>query len=407
MKKLHIAFSICGEGHGHYGRNIETIKLISKKLPDSIITLYLYGDTLNIFLMDKELPENVKIKQIPGLRFSYKTTGFFKSILSTISNLSNWAVILREIKISSIYIILSPIFKLISVITGKSIPINKNYYSKYFDYYDFAIADLEPLLPRVSLIRRKPFLTLDNQHAMLYGMLDIKKFDFKERLEHLFVCTFLQTYHPRSDLSIITSFAHIPIKPKYRKRVKFVGPLFRKKILNLKGKETYKDFILVYAHNFIRGALFPILARLKNYNFIVFTKFDDDLKNSIIKIKHIKYFPIDPDNFIIYLLTCNAIISTAGNTSLGEAVFLKKPFFAISLEGQFEQRLNRYLLEKNDWGSGCKLSKLSEDDIICFLNNIDCYKNKLKYASIADNTENITDLILKKIYKELKLNDNS
>ncbi|MBN2547140.1 MAG: hypothetical protein JXB50_15165 [Spirochaetes bacterium] len=405
MKKLHIAFSICGEGHGHYGRNIETIKLLSKKLPDSIITLYLYGDTLNIFMMDKELPENIKTKQIPGLRFNYKTTGFFTSILSTISNLSNWAVVLREIKISSVYLVLSPIFKLISLIIKKPVPINKNYYNKYFDYYDFAISDLEPLLPRVSLIRGKPFLTLDNQHAMLYGVLDIKKFDFKERLEHFFVCTFLQTYHPRSDLSIITSFADIPIKPRYRKKVKFVGPLFRKKILNLKGKESYGDFILVYAHNFIRGSLFPILAGLKDHNFIVFTKFDDDLKNTIIKEKHIKYYPIDPDNFINYLLTCNAIISTAGNTSLGEAVFLKKPFFAISLEGQFEQRLNRYLLEKNHWGCGCKLSKLSKENIINFLKKIDYYKNKLKESSISDNTEKITDLILNKIKKEMKINE--
>ncbi len=380
MKKLHIAFSICGEGHGHYGRNIETIKLISKKLPDSIITLYLYGDTMNIFLMDKELPESIRIKKIPGLRYSYKATGFLTSILSTVGNLTNWAVVLREIKISSIYLLLNPLFKLISFFAKKPVPIGKNYYSKYFDYYDFAITDLEPLLPRVSLIRDKPFLTFDNQHAMLYGVLDIKKFDFIERIEHLFICTFLQTYHPRSDLSIITSFAPIPIKPKYRKKVKFVGPLFRKKIQILKDKQTYKDFILVYAHNFIRESLFPILSKLKDYNFIVFTKFDDDLKNTKTKDKHIKYFPIDPDNFINYLLTCNAIISTAGNTSLGEAVFLKKPFFAISLEGQFEQRLNRYLLEKNEWGSGCKLSKLSGQYVADFLKNIDHYKKQLKYA---------------------------
>ena len=64
-KNLKLAYSICGEGHGHYGRNIEIIKRLIKDIPNCEITLYLYGDTYNIFLLDKFIQEHVKIKKIP------------------------------------------------------------------------------------------------------------------------------------------------------------------------------------------------------------------------------------------------------------------------------------------------------------------------------------------------------
>lgn len=402
MRKFNIAFSICGEGHGHYGRNIEIIRELSKRLPESSITLYLYGDSLEIFKLDKNLPKNVAIKEIPGFRFKYRDDGFLTSLLSTAFNKTNWAVFLETVWLTLFHILTTPLLKMVSLLTKKKI-LFKNFYKKYFDEFDFAITDLEPLLPRVALIRGKPFLTFDNQHAMLYGDIEIKKFQFKERLEHFFVCTFLKTYHPRSDLSILTTFCEIPIKEKYKNRVVAVGPLFRKDIAKLKGKERYEDFILVYAHNIIRATLFPILSEIKDQKFYVFTKFDDDLKKYQVESEHIKFFQINPDAFIEKLLSCKAVIATAGNTALGEAMFFKKPFFAISLEGQFEQRLNLYLLKKEKWGSGCGLSEVNKEYLNDFIKSIDSYKKNLQKANIEDHTEKITQLMIEKIYRELGL----
>lgn len=403
MKKLEIAFSICGEGHGHYGRTIEIIKTLSRKLPNCNITLYSYGDVLEIYKLDKNIPKNVRIKEIPGFRFKYRPEGFLKSILTTAFDLTNNIVFFKTISLTLLYIITFPVTKIFSLIFKKDI--FKNYYSKYFDYFDFAITDLEPLLPRVALLRNKPFLTFDNQHAMLYGDIEIHKFEFTERIEHLFISTFLRTYHPRSDFSILTTFTEIPIKKQYRKKVVAIGPLIRKEIVELKGKEKYENYILVYAHKILRKNLFPILLNLKEENFIIFTKFDDELKNYSLNEKHITLFQIDPVNFAQKLLNCKAIISSAGNTTLGEALFLKKPFFAISLEGQFEQRLNRYLLEKKGWGTGCKLSELKKEHLVNFIKNIEIYKNNLKDANIEDHTEKITSIMLNKIKKELKLTE--
>lgn len=398
MQKLRIAYSICGEGHGHYGRNVEIIKELLRRLPGCQIDLYLYGDTLNIFLKDREICKLVNIYKIKGFRFIYKNTGIINSLTATGINKNNNLVFLQIIKLNFLYLfflLFKKIFKL------KTENFFNNYYSEYFKKFDFAITDLEPLLPRIALLREKPFLTLDNQHAMLYGDLDIKKLKLSERLEYLFVINFLKTYHPKSDLSILTTFCEIPIKSKYINKVKAVGPLIRKNIIEIRDKIKYEDFILIYAHKVLGSKLFPILTKLKDYRFVVFTTDNFNSTGFLYRREWIEYHSIDPVKFVKKLSECKAVISSAGNTLLSESVFLKKPFYGIGLQGLFEQRLNLYLLNNTGWGDGCKISELTEKHILNFLNNIDVYLTKVRDAKTVDNTSLIIDLIINKIDRDV------
>lgn len=400
--KVKIAYSICGEGHGHYGRNVAIINALLKKNPGCEITLYLYGDTWNIFSMDKEIIKKVKIKKIPGFRFIYKKTGVINSFGSTIKDFDNILVSFRILKLDFFHSSIFPIRKFLKKIFKKTDESVNRYYSKYFDDFDFAITDLEPLLPRVADIRRKPFLTLDNQHAMLYGYLDKRDFNLRERIELFFIKNTLKIYHPVSDLSILTCFYNIPILPKYKKYVAGVGPIIRDDIIKIKSKANYGDYILVYAHKILESKLFPVLAKLDKQKFVVFATFDSEEEiESSYKKNWIEYHSIDPIKFIDYLAGCKAVISTVGNTLISESMFLKKPFYGISLEGNFEQRLNLYMLEKSKLGKGCKISKFDENDLIEFINNIDCFINEFKNIQINDDTNNLVDLIVKKINKDV------
>lgn len=397
MQKIKIAYSICGEGHGHYGRNVEIIRELLKKLPNCQIDLYLYGDTLNIFQKDKEICQLVNIYIIKGFRFIYRGSGIITSLVSTGFNSNNFRVFFQILRLNLLYILFLFLNKLLKL----NFKFFNNYNKKYFKDFDFAITDLEPLLPRVALLRNKPFLTFDNQHAMLYGDLDIKKFNFSERLEYLFIINFLKTYHPKSDLSILTTFTEVPIKPKYKNKVEAIGPLIRNNIVELRDKIKYEDYILVYAHKVLGLKLFPILSNIKDHKFVIFTTDDFDDNKFLYKRDWIEYHSIDPVNFIDKLLKCKAVISSAGNTLLSEAIFLKKPFFGIGLQGLFEQRLNLYLLENAGWGEGCKISELTESHILNFLNNINKYQIRLKDVETADNTDIIVDLIIKKINRDI------
>jgi uncharacterized protein (TIGR00661 family) len=403
MKKIRIAYSICGEGHGHYGRNIEIIKSLSKKLPDCEINLYIYGDTLDIFNKDEKLPGNVQINIIPGWRFYYKKSGVKDSMISTFTNLENIKLTARLLKMDFLQTSIFPIKRLISKIFNKPDFIQNRYFMKFFKEFDFAIADLEPILPRIADVKRKPFMTLDNQHSMLFCGIDTKKFNFKERFELLFYKNMLKIYHPFSDLAVLTCFFSLPIKKKYSKFVKEVGPIIREDIIKMKDEVEYNDYILIYAHKFISDKLFPMLTELKNYKFVIFTNDDDAFKNPKYNNTWMELHRIDPVKFVDYLVKCKAVISTGGNTLISEAVYLKKPFFAISLEGNFEQRLNLYMLDLSCWGEGCKISELKTDHIKNFLNKIDDHIIQLKESEINNNTEKLVNLIVDKMNRDLNI----
>jgi|GEM_PF-2791798 len=397
-KKLRIAYSICGEGHGHYGRNIEIINTLKKRMPACEITLYLYGDTWNIFTMDNDLPKDIIIKKIPGLRFIYKKSGVLKSLGSTISNLNNWAVVLRILKLDFLHTTIFPFRKLYAKIMKKTQTSLNRYYMKHFNDFDFAISDLEPLLPRIADVRKKPFITLDNQHSMLFCDINLKEFNFREKVELLFIRNTLKIYHPFSDLFILTCFFNLPINKKYSQTVKAVSPLVRSSIKDLKNKAVYEDFILVYAHKILIDKLLPIISQINSEKFVVFTKYEDLEENDLLyKRDWIEFHSINPHKFIDYLSRCKAVISTGGNTLISESVYLKKPFFAIGLEGNFEQRLNIYMLDKSDWGEGCKISDFKIDNLNNFINNIKKYQDQLKESNIKEGTDEIVNMIMKKI----------
>ncbi len=398
------AYSISGEGHVHYGRNTEILSRLASKLENCEIKLYVYGDTWNIFSMERNLPKNIIIKKIPGFRFIYKKEGVLKSLGYTLTNGNNWAVFLKILRLDFIYSWIFPVKKFFAELFNLPFEPTDRYYMKYFDEFDFAISDLEPLLPRVADVRKKPFLTLDNQHAMLYCKVDDTWFHLKERLEHLFAKFSLKVYHPISELSIITSFFNLPILRKYQPVVKEVGPMIRSAILKRQKEIKYGDFILVYAHKFISERLFSVLVKLNGCKFVVFTTDDFERPDFPFNRDWIKYFRIDPDKFVDYFVNCAAVISTAGNTLISEAVFLKKPVFAISLQGNFEQPLNLYMLEKSRWGEGCLLSNFNEEKLKGFIDNIKQHQEVLQKSDVKDNTDEIVGLIVEKINGDVIFN---
>ena len=236
---------------------------------------------------------------------------------------------------------------------------------------------------------------------MIYGDFDIKKFTLSEKIELFFITNYLKISYTKSDLTIITTFCEVPVKEKYEKLVKSVGPLIRNEIIKYKNKTDDKGYILVYAHKILKNKLFPLLSKLDKYRFIVFTTDNFEEKDYPYKKEWITFCHIDPINFVDKLLNCKAVISTAGHTLLSEALYLKKPFFAVGLEGQFEQRLNVWLLEKYKWGEGCKLSKLKLGHLNDFMNNISKYKKNLLKSDIEDHTKRIVKLIEEKIVNDV------
>jgi len=83
------------------------------------------------------------------------------------------------------------------------------------------------------------------------------------------------------------------------------------------------------------------------------------------------------DGFVRDLAQCKAVISTAGNQLIGEAIHLGKPILAMPEEA-FEQRLNASMIERMGVGMRADRQNLSPSDVDRFLGRHDWYRGNMR-----------------------------
>ncbi len=69
-------------------------------------------------------------------------------------------------------------------------------------------------------------------------------------------------------------------------------------------------------------------------------------------------------------------MATAGFTLLTESLYLRKPYLALPMRGQFEQELNGHLLEKLQYGANVR--RISPETIGNFLYRLPDFSERLK-----------------------------
>ena len=143
-----------------------------------------------------------------------------------------------------------------------------------------------------------------------------------------------------------------------------MGPVIRPEIIN---RQTTKkeDFILVYVMDDSFHWIVPQLKKFKNEQFVV-TGIDSHQR----KEENITFKKIDPSGFIEDFTSAKGIIATAGHSLIGEALALCKPLLTLVQQGQFEQYLNAYYLEKLEYGMCCKAKGDLYEDISRFLSSL-------------------------------------
>jgi uncharacterized protein (TIGR00661 family) len=80
--------------------------------------------------------------------------------------------------------------------------------------------------------------------------------------------------------------------------------------------------------------------------------------------------------FVNDLAQCRAVISTAGNQLIGEAIHFGKPILALP-EQAFEQRLNAHMIERMGVGMRGDMARLTPSDIDRFLGNESWYRSHM------------------------------
>lgn len=166
---------------------------------------------------------------------------------------------------------------------------------------------------------------------------------------------------------LISSF--YPAEGKYP-GVKIVGPMLRDEVLRVQPVEG--DFLLAYFNKGEHQYLPHIdrALRLLDRKVVIYgTPFRGQVDNLDFRAPSNEWFVHD-------LASCRAVLSTAGNQTIGEAIHFGKPILAIPEEA-FEQRLNAYIIERMGVGMRGDRLRLTPSDVDRFLGNYDYYRSNM------------------------------
>lgn len=97
------------------------------------------------------------------------------------------------------------------------------------------------------------------------------------------------------------------------------------------------------------------------------------------------------EGFVRDLASCRAVISTAGNQTIGEAIHFGKPILALP-EDAFEQRLNAHLIERMGVGQRGDLNRLTPSDIDRFLGHDESLRAHMREHARDGRSEAIDTL---------------
>jgi uncharacterized protein (TIGR00661 family) len=323
-----IFYGVAGEGLGHFSRCLSLIQA----LPEYEIHVFTFGEAYAGF---KRINYPF-LHKIDGISWGRNKNGIIKPIKSLINFTTFWLqsydrhakAVWRKAKE----------LKPVAIIT-----------------------DFEPILARLKRKCRVPLISIDNQHK--FSHCTIHGVPLRLKLYCWITGIFVRAYIPVPNHIIISTFHHDQVK---KLNAKLVNGFIRQEIIQEPRIE--EDFVLVYA----KHSIFPKLLECLPNNRFHFKIYGLNQPGPNIKFNggggH-EYCHTSSANFARDLVRCKAVICTAGNQLLSEAVYLKKKILTIPEPNQTEQAINGFYLERGGLGINCDVKYLTRELIVGFINN--------------------------------------
>jgi len=335
-----IIYGVAGEGSGHSSRAREiATHLISAGHALRIVT---YGQGI------KNLSDDFQVHETEGLHFatSDNKVNIARTIIENLSRLPRGSR--RALGVRKLFKEYSP---------------------------DCAITDFEPMTAYFANHYDIPLVTIDNQHRMRYMEYPCPR---NLRADALAAETVIRAIVPKPDISLVTTFYFGKVK---NDRTFLFPPILRREVLSIR-PEAGKT-VLVY----LTRAFDTFLRHLGQFAREQFTVYGTERRG---KEANVEFKGPSREGFLKDLANSKAVIATAGFTLMTESLYLRKPYMALPMKGQFEQELNGLLLADLGYGKNCR--RTTAEAIGDFLYRIPDYRRKLAKYRRRNNDE-----ILKKV----------
>jgi uncharacterized protein (TIGR00661 family) len=338
-----------GEGRGHATRARAVVEMLRGRHQ---VTLFASACAYEL-LARVYKQEDVRVVPIPGLTFAYSRPGRV-ALLRTLAGAARfqWAV-------------------------GKHVRAVMPELEKAKP--DLIISDFEPIIPRAARLAGMPFVSFDHQHYLVASDLSALPFGLRQRAR--MAAPFVSALYDWQRDTIVSSFYAPPLKRSHRGTT-WIGTLIRPELVRLKPQRG--SYLLAYMRRETSPHTLAALAACGR-EVRLYGLGERPRQGSL------RFFAIDERRFLDDLGGCAAVVSTAGNQLVGEALYLRKPLLVLPEALNFEQAVNAYFLEQSGagWAEG---SRLTTARLGAFLEAADTLRARIRPEAVSGNAAAVAAL---------------
>ncbi len=229
---------------------------------------------------------------------------------------------------------------------------------------DLVVSDAEWFSSTLAWAERRPFISLDNQHLLTHCDADLPP---GHRVHYWAARAFIRMgFSPGARRNLVTTFIRAPIR--YQPTV-LLPPIIRQRVREVSGKRG--NYLVAYLGAQGGGQhLQNVLESFKDMPIRAYGFGLSEQRGTVM------YKPTSPEGFLLDLAGSNGVIATAGHSLISECLFLEKPMLLVPIQGQYEQELNGFHVER--MGVGMNQKELSQNAMGRFVRDLDRFGSALK-----------------------------
>jgi uncharacterized protein (TIGR00661 family) len=351
-----IYYGISGEGRGHATRSRVLIEALRERHRIVVCT---YGDAWDL-LAPLYAGSEVEVHRIPGLRFRYDTRG----------RVDYTATGLRA----------TPYLT--------QLPLRVRLWARRLERNraDLVISDFEPLLARAAQAAEIPHVSVDHQHFLV--SFDLSSLSRLLRLKAELLARSIRLFCSGQRRTIVSAFFFPPLRPTGA-AVTRAGVLLRREVQTAVPEEG--QHFVAYVR---RRAPRQVLESLAAFGARVHVYGHEQQGRS----GNLHFFNIEPVRFAEDLARSRALISSAGNQVVGEALALNKPVLAYPEPGNWEQEINAHFLEESGTGRALSAERWSKARLCAFADELPQLASRIRPDLMNGNA-----VVLRAIEAELNI----
>jgi uncharacterized protein (TIGR00661 family) len=212
---------------------------------------------------------------------------------------------------------------------------------------DLVVADFEPALPRSARRRGIPFVSLTHQHFLL--AYDLSSLPWSLRAHAVYMSWVVGAYYSGQRHNIVSSFYFPPLR-RHSREVTQVGVMLRPEVRA--AVPSAGGHVVAYLRRFagpnVLEALAGVGRPVRVYGL-----------GERPSAGRVTFHAINEKRFVADLASCFALVATAGNQLVGEALYLGKPCFVMPEARNYEQFMNAHFLAQTGGGAWMGMERVT------------------------------------------------